>query len=313
MKFIKKIGALFLVLAVFGLFAASVFASDYTYTVRIYSGAQGRIDGKTVIEISDLAYGDTVPFDVKSVKLKDADRYYVKGIRESGKDNSTVFSSGIPKVTRDQDYVIAYGIKGDSVAYTVEYVDAQGASLAESQTFYGNPGDKPVVAFRYIEGYQPQAYNLTGTLSNNEAANVFRFVYIPVGAAEAETTAAAATEETGAEAGAEEAAAGAEGAAGEAAAAPGTATEEGTPAGGEIAAPETPETPADIIDIDQGNVPLAGGGEETTTAPENATEKPAEAKGLSTGAIAGIAAGGAAVLVGIIAIIVAASRRKKKE
>ena len=37
-----------------------------------------------------------------------------------------------------------------------------------------------MVAYHYIEGYQPQAYNLTKTLSANEAENVFTFVYQPV-------------------------------------------------------------------------------------------------------------------------------------
>ena len=37
-----------------------------------------------------------------------------------------------------------------------------------------------MVAYHYIEGYQPQAYNLTKTLSKNEAETVFTFVYEPV-------------------------------------------------------------------------------------------------------------------------------------
>ena len=65
------------------------------------------------------------------------------------------------------------------VAYTVNYEDEQGNKLAESQTFYGNVGDKPVVAYRYIEDYVPQALSLTKTLSDNEAENVFTFKYAP--------------------------------------------------------------------------------------------------------------------------------------
>lgn len=75
--------------------------------------------------------------------------------------------------------MVAYGIKGDMVAYTVNYEDEQGNKLAESQTFYGNVGDKPVVAYRYIENYVPQALALTKTLSDNEAENVFTFKYAP--------------------------------------------------------------------------------------------------------------------------------------
>ena len=63
------------------------------------------------------------------------------------------------------------------VSYIVNYQDTQGKVLAESQKFYGIVGEQPVVAFRYIENYQPQAYNLTRTLRKNEAENVFTFVY----------------------------------------------------------------------------------------------------------------------------------------
>jgi hypothetical protein len=65
------------------------------------------------------------------------------------------------------------------VAYTVNYQDASGKSLAESQTFYGNVGDKPVVAYRYVENYIPDALALTKTLSDNESENVFTFTYTP--------------------------------------------------------------------------------------------------------------------------------------
>ena len=77
------------------------------------------------------------------------------------------------------DYVVAYGIKGDMLAYTVNYQDANGKTLADSQTFYGNAGDKPVVAYKYIENYIPQALALTKTLSDNESENVFTFTYTP--------------------------------------------------------------------------------------------------------------------------------------
>jgi hypothetical protein len=49
---------------------------------------------------------------------------------------------------------------------------------------HGNVGDKPVGASLYIEGYQPQAYNLTGTLQADESKNVFTFVYRKVKAEE---------------------------------------------------------------------------------------------------------------------------------
>lgn len=97
----------------------------------------------------------------------------------SGRDNSEALAAPAFRVNGDADYVVAYGIKGDMVAYTVNYEDEQGNKLAESQTFYGNVGDKPVVAYRYIENYVPQALALTKTLSDNEAENVFTFKYAP--------------------------------------------------------------------------------------------------------------------------------------
>ena len=60
------------------------------------------------------------------------------------------------------------------VAYTVNYQDANGNALSDSETFYGAVGDQPVVAFKYFENYHPQAYNLTKTLSSNEAENILR-------------------------------------------------------------------------------------------------------------------------------------------
>ena len=158
-------------------------ADGYTYTVRIFAGAQGSIRGQDVVVYPDLKYGSQFTFNLGTVGITDDSKYYVKGIRESGSDTSEELSMLSFEVTKDCDYVVAYGIKGETVAYTVNYLDADGNALMPSETFYGNQGDRPVVAFQYIDGYQPQAYNLTGTLSGNEAENVFNFVYTPVPAA----------------------------------------------------------------------------------------------------------------------------------
>ena len=140
------------------------------------------------------------------------------------------------------------------VAYTVQYLDENGNELAPSNTFYGSIGDKPVVAFQYIEGYLPQAYNLTKTLSANEADNVFPFVYTPsyetierVEVTEGGTTVITTTPAAGATAG---------GAAGGGAAAGGAAAGDAAGAAGEAgAADETAEiedeaVPQDTIDLD---------------------------------------------------------------
>ena len=174
----------------------------YTYQITLYVGAQGEFTGtdmitvdnketssqytitgdKDTIVIQGLEIGDVVTMDVAAngaVKLHNNSKYYVKGVRRGGRDNNTVESPAFT-VNGDADYVVAYGIQGDQTAYIVHYVNRNGQPIASPRTYYGNVGDKPVVAFLYIDGYQPQAYNLTKTLSANEAENVFTFVYSPV-------------------------------------------------------------------------------------------------------------------------------------
>ena len=173
--------------------------TEYTYTVTLCSGNQGYFsdtNGITVdnhitgssyqiekesqgekIKISGLKYGDRVMVRAQScIQLKEDGKYYIGGIRESGRDNNTVGKSAFV-VESDQEYVAAYAIAGNMVAYTVNYQDANGNALSDSETFYGAVGDQPVVAFKYFENYHPQAYNLTKTLSSNEAENIFTFVY----------------------------------------------------------------------------------------------------------------------------------------
>ena len=159
----------------------SVMADDttpYTYKVTLSAGNKGTINGQNKIEQADIASGSTVTFNLNDIQVTD-DKYYVKGIRLSGRDNDEALAAPSFTVDKDADYVVAYGIKGNMVAYTVNYQDASGKSLAESQTFYGNVGDKPVVAYRYIENYIPDALALTKTLSDNESENVFTFTYTP--------------------------------------------------------------------------------------------------------------------------------------
>lgn len=173
--------------------------TEYTYTVTLCAGNQGYFsdtNGITVdnhitgssyqiekesqgekIKISGLKYGDRVMVRAQScIQLKEDGKYYIGGIRESGRDNNTVGKSAFV-VESDQEYVAAYAIAGNMVAYTVNYQDANGNALSDSETFYGAVGDQPVVAFKYFENYRPQAYNLTKTLNSNEAENIFTFVY----------------------------------------------------------------------------------------------------------------------------------------
>ena len=212
----------------------SVMADDttpYTYKVTLSAGNKGTINGQNKIEQTNIASGSTVTFNLNNIQVTD-DKYYVKGIRLSGRDNNETLAAPSFTVDKDADYVVAYGIKGNMVAYTVNYQDASGKSLAESQTFYGNVGDKPVVAYRYVENYIPDALALTKTLSDNESENVFTFTYTP-GATdrivETTTTVTTTVPGTATPAGA----AGTTGSAGTTGAAAGTGT--GTTAGGTAA------------------------------------------------------------------------------
>lgn len=176
---------------VLGLSMNAFAAEEYEYTVTFYAGNQGSFNGASgvtasggtvsassdKIVVSGLKLGDVVGFNAQSgVSLNDSGKYYVQGIRLGGRDNDTVAAS-VFTVTEDTDYVVAYGIRGNVTSYTVNYQNANGTALAASQTFYGNIGDKPVVAYQYIDGYIPNALGLTKTLSANEAENVFTFVY----------------------------------------------------------------------------------------------------------------------------------------
>lgn len=170
--------------------------TEYTYTVTLYTGQHGTFaDGSDTWKQDGLKKGDGIDFGIvmreMNERVQQETKYYVKGIRLNGQSD-ILFSRdelllGPVPVEADAMYVVAYGVQGEQVAYTVSYVDENGTPLLDSQTFYGNPGDKRIVAYQEIEGYEPQAYNLGKTLSENAAENVFEFRYHPV-AAEPEPT-----------------------------------------------------------------------------------------------------------------------------
>lgn len=209
MKYLKKVRkSLLLLSAMVLIFGQSALAADeeYSYTVRLYAGNQGQLTGNgisapsnakvsksgTEITITGLKYGDTVYMNPQDAAKSGDSKYYVKGIRRSGRDNSEATESSF-RVASDRDYVIAYGISGNLVAYTVNYLDGDGNELLGSDTYYGNPGERQYVSSRYIEGYQPQALNLVKTLSTDESKNVFDFRYTPIAEEEEEAAPAGGT------------------------------------------------------------------------------------------------------------------------
>lgn len=286
----KKLVKGWCLLAAAGLLAFSSFpvhaAPDpYEYRVRIHAGVQGTFaDGSSVKEYEGENGEVTVNFDwEEEVVLPEGSRYYVKGIRESGSEKMENSSF---TAKQDKDYVVVYGIRGNNmVKYAIHYVDEAGNTLAKSRYGEGTVGDTPIVGHLPVEGYVPQAYNLTRTLQKEEENNVFIFVYRRVQTAseetgagtivtteEVETTASTETvvvpgEGTGdggaavldggvtvLEGGGGEEAAGA-GAGGAAAGGNAAGAGEGAGAGGAGAGAE--EGPAELINLDDGEVPLA--------------------------------------------------------
>ncbi|MDD3278196.1 MAG: MucBP domain-containing protein [Lachnospiraceae bacterium] len=164
----------------FGLMAVEAFAAEpYTYTVNLYAGNKGTVNGLEKVPKAKLSAGSNVDFSDVEIVVTDH-KYYPKGIRRSGWDNDEVFFNTMSfSVDGDMDYVVAYGVTAKKVAYTVNYQNAAGEVLLPSNTYYGDIGDKPVIAYQYIKNYIPQALAMTGTLKENAAENVFTFVYTP--------------------------------------------------------------------------------------------------------------------------------------
>lgn len=232
--------------------AASAADEEYTYTVRLYAGNQGALTedgievksdsavvsfGRDCTEITGLKYGDAVYIRPQDAAASTDPRYYVRGVRRSGRDNSEAEAPAF-RVACDRDFVVAYAVSGDMVAYTVNYLDGEGSQLMESDVYYGSAGERQYVSSRYIEGYQPQALNMVKTLSANEAENVFDFEYAP-----AEAPAAPAPTPTPAPA---------------APAAPGEAEAPAAPAEPEAEVPEPEEEEEPGQEIEDELVPLGG-------------------------------------------------------
>ena len=193
-----RVGAILIVICMIAALALPALAADtsadapadtsseatYSYTVRIFPGDKGTIDGKKdpIVEVVEPGYEwSGSDFDYGERAASDTDKYYVRGIREAGRDNNTTNNLINPSFTvnRDIDLVVAYGVKGSDVTYKINYVEyGTNKKLIDPRTYHGNIGDKPVVAYLYIDGYVPQYKNVTGTLDADSAKNEWTFYYI---------------------------------------------------------------------------------------------------------------------------------------
>lgn len=244
----RLLTVLFAALLILGVSSKHIYADDPTYTVETDGGLHGvaTLDGKntvpfntelTITQNSDGSYsiknGSAV---VYTVTVSD-DKYYIKGIHISGRylDNSEDSADLLPNIKVDQDLSLVplYGVIGDQVYYDVEYrlESETGTELLPADRFYCNKGERVVVGAKYIDNYfykNTKAY--VGTVAESGVVK-FVFTYTPVVTPTGEVT----YDETYIY---EEV--------------PGQGGAGGGGGGG--AAPVTP-TPAEIIDIDEPEVP----------------------------------------------------------
>ena len=122
-----SVGLLALSAAALALGTTAFAEEEYTYTVRLHAGNLGEItgggievssgsaaivsDGEQVV-ISGLKYGDLVSIRPQDAAVSTDARYYVRGVRRSGRDNSEAEAPAF-YVGSDRDFVVAYGGSGD--------------------------------------------------------------------------------------------------------------------------------------------------------------------------------------------------------
>lgn len=272
-------------------------ASGYSYKVLIYAG-NGQSTSGPVIDYGDQPYNSSIRItnDFLSKKFTPSDsRYYVKGLRVVGHEELLDLTKPI-MVDEDKQFVVAYGLKKDQVEYKVNYVDTNGNQIAESQTFWGNVGDKPVVAYQYIAGYQPvNAQNITGTVKPLPEQTEFTFEYAPVGA----TSSAQGSDGSSSAGGSgDNATIGEDATDGATAEDAGNAVSEGEDAGSNGVSDE----PAELLDIDDEDNPLASANAE-------------DANGFGLGTVLPWVLGVciAAALIAFIVLMVMKSRQKGQD
>ena len=172
MKKMKWIASLALALVLMmGIATTASAAVTYKVTVSgglysTYSDTIDSVDG-AVVTIPNLT--------------PDNDKYYFKGYTIAGRD----LPAGAPGHSqafvpdKDIELVAHYGMKGTMVSYTIHFVEYGTTNvLHEPMTYYGNVGDMPVAPYVYVNNFQPQAYNITGTLV--DGPNDWTLYYYPI-------------------------------------------------------------------------------------------------------------------------------------
>lgn len=175
----------------------SVYAADgYEFDLTVSAG-NGSIAGDVIKDAGkntvSITTGDnaklTIGEETYTVKPP-SKKYFVRGMKNAGHDNNDegpFMTASAVSANEDTEVVVAYGLKSNMIEYTISYVDQNGGTLLPSETLYGVIGDKPIVSYKYVEGYLPDAYNVTKTLTGNAADNVFTFTYAPTQTAQGQT------------------------------------------------------------------------------------------------------------------------------
>ena len=185
MKTGKKTCLLLIVALCLASITVTAFA-ETQYQVRLFAGdpTVATLNGS---QNQTIGYNGEATFRIGGTALNINDsKYYAKGIREAGKDAFSIGSYiagetiSVP-VTRDQDYVVVYGMKKAQVAYTVNCVDGSNRVLRQI-TYYGDAGDRPLVILPYIDGFNPPGAHgrVSHALDADSAKNVFVAEYSKV-------------------------------------------------------------------------------------------------------------------------------------
>ena len=157
--------------------------SERQYTINIFSGNRG-----VFTETGSTEYSVTPRYssnDYSYPSITPADGFYVKGIKIAGQDS--IYTAYL--ATADRDYVVAYGVLGTEVAYTVHYVlYGTTQELAPSQTFYAGVGDRPVSSYIYVGAEYEPYYRTTKTLVRDSTQNVLYAYYRQVSTTTTTTT-----------------------------------------------------------------------------------------------------------------------------
>ena len=145
-------------------------AEEYGYTVRVFSGNKGSVNGEEVASFK-VSKGEEIDLtEAVSVGIGDS-AYYHKGFREAGQDDEFPYRA-FP-VERDIDLVVSYGMRAQMAKVTLHFREyGTGRPLvaddgSDSVACECKVGDKPVIAFRHIEGYRPLYRNVTGTVTGD--------------------------------------------------------------------------------------------------------------------------------------------------